>query len=141
MIGTTNKTIFACLKEIIIKILVKFRRTFRCLYHYKTYRASVYHCIREFLPVYISLIMRNINALYFVSFRIFGISIEGAPTKSLWPDEEIIKSPYIKNNYTDATTPPRPAWEAMDERQFLSMASVSSSFLHYSCSNFSVFVG
>ena len=105
MVCTANKTVFASLIEIILKSLVNHGGTLSSLDNDKAHRGLVDHGITQSLPVDGALIMRNVDALDFVTRRIVGIAIKGSPAKTSRSDKEIIEhsrisSKYQKNSHT-----------------------------------------
>lgn len=82
MIYTTDKTKIASLIEIRTEILIQPAGALSALNDDKTHRASLNHCILKLLPIYISLIMRDIYTMNFISFRIYLITIKRTPSKT-----------------------------------------------------------
>ena len=92
MISATNKTIFAGIIEIIDEIIVNLTRSFGGFYHHETHGAFLYHTVvLQCLPVYLSLIVADVDTVYFISLGIGDVAIESTPSKSKWRDEEIIE--------------------------------------------------
>ena len=107
MISATNKTIFAGIIEIIDEIIINLTRTFGGLDHHETHWALLYHTVvLQCLPVYLSLIVADVDTVYFISLGIGDVAIESTPSKSKWRDEEIIEEINVEQNNYTASKPP-----------------------------------
>ena len=110
MIHATNKTIITSLIEVFTEILINPRRTFRTLDDDKPNRTAFNHRILELFPINLSLIVRDINAMNFITFRIIGITIKRTPTESRRTDKKIIKSQDVEDYDNKSPYPPSPTW-------------------------------
>ena len=83
MVGTSRKTIFAGLIEIILEILVNSGCTFRSFDHDKADRSLVYQAlIPQFSPVDVSLVMTDVYTMNLIALRIAYIAIKSTPTEA-----------------------------------------------------------
>ena len=81
-----------CLIEIVVEILVFFRCALCCLYHYKPYGTLFYHSVvAQFLPVYLTLIVADVDAMNLISLWIGDVSIEGTPAETERRNKEIVE--------------------------------------------------
>lgn len=99
MICPTDKAILPCLIEVVNKPVIKFGRALRGFDHDKTDGMVVYKTvIAQHIPVYLSLIMADIYAMYLIVIRIGGITIQSLPSESERTHKEIIEEADIKGN-------------------------------------------
>ena len=131
MVGTTCKTVFASLIEIIFEFRVNARCTFSSLNHDKTHRKLVNHSmILKFLPVNIALVVWDVYAMYFVSFWIADITIEGTPTETERTDKDIIKEEHISGHHQTSAQPPSPPRHVLQQTN----KDIRTPMLHYASS-------
>ena len=110
VIGTTGETILAGLVEIFDEILVNLRRTFRSLNHNEAHGKLVYgSLVLQRLPVYLSLVVADINAVYFVALGVADVAIERTEAKAERTDEEEIEEIDVDSQHSSSAHPPCPA--------------------------------
>ena len=113
MINTPDETEIASLIEVLAEILIQPRRTFRTLDDDEAHRTTLNHRILELLPVYLALIMGNIDSVNLVTFRIFSISIKRTPTETCWTHKEMIEQKDIEHDNGRSAYPPCPTGIAL----------------------------
>ena len=106
MIHATDESIVASLIEVFAEILIQAAGTLGTLDDDKAHRTTHDHRIVELLPVYLALIMRDINAMNLVAFGIHLIAIEGTPSETGRTYEEMIEQKNIQHYYRRSTNPP-----------------------------------
>ena len=106
MIHATDESVIASLIEVLTEILIQAAGTLGTLDDDKAHRTALDHRIVELLPVYLALIMRDINAMNLVAFGIHLVAIEGTPSETGWTDEEMIEQKNIQHYYRRSTHPP-----------------------------------
>ena len=75
MIGSTDESILTSVIKILSEIFIHTTASLCTFYKDKAQRCPFYHSIAQFIPVNISLIMRNINSPYLIPFRIASITV------------------------------------------------------------------
>lgn len=130
MVRATYEPVFTRLEEVFFKVLVNNARAFRRLYEDKTHRTTIDGRRTEQRPVNVSLIMGDIYAMDFITFRIIGITIQRLPAEGCRRNEEIPESPGVGSHKQKATQPPHPFGMAAEWLSFI----FGSSFLsHLTC--------
>ena len=106
MIHATDESVVASLIEVLAEVFIQAAGTLGTLDDDKAHRTTLDHRIVELLPVYLTLIMRNINAMNLVAFGIYLIAIEGTPSETGRSDKEMIEQKNIQHYYRCSTNPP-----------------------------------
>ena len=118
MVGATNETILAGIVKIIGEILVNALGALRCLNDDETNRTTINHgAIAQTVPIDGALIMGNVDTVYLIACRIFGVAIKRAPPETRGTHKEIIKRPNVKNQDSNTSKKPRPTPTFLHERQ------------------------
>lgn len=130
MVRSAYEPVFARLEEVLVKVLVDNACAFRRLYENKTYGTAVDVRRTEQRPVNISLIMGDVYAMDFITFRIIGITVQRLPAEGCRRDKEIPESPCVGSHKQKATQPPHPFGMAAES---LSLIFGSSFLSHLTC--------
>ena len=76
VVSSSYKAIFACLIKVVVEFVIQFAGTFCGLNHHKAYGTFLYHpVVAQFLPVYLALVMADVDAVNLISFRIGYVAI------------------------------------------------------------------
>ena len=97
MISPTYKAVFACLCQIVEKIVVLMITSLSCFHKSKTnWEFSSFLASREQFPVYTSLVMRHVNTVHLITARhtnaISLHTITRFPTIGIGTNEKPVKS-------------------------------------------------
>ena len=95
MIGPPDKSGLTCLIEVIGKVLVELAGAFRGLYNNESQRATAHHGVAQLVPVYLSLIVADVDAVYLVARGIFGIAVDSSPSKACRAYKVDVERPYV----------------------------------------------
>ena len=116
MVGSTGETIFTGLEEIIAEVLIGLGSTFRSLDHDKADGALVDAAVvLEVIPVNTALMMRDVDTVDFIAFRIVDGTIECSPSEAEGADKEIVEEPNVAQDHRSATNPPAPGRDSLQE--------------------------
>ena len=97
MIGASCKAVFSSLFEIIMKVFVYQTGTFCGFDHNEPDGVFIYHSIvTKFVPVNLSLMMRDVDTVNFITFRVIDVTIECTPSEAEGPNKDIVEKPNIR---------------------------------------------
>ena len=114
MIGTTGKSVFTSLIEVLAEILVNLRGTLGGLNHHEADGELVDDAfVLQFLPVYLALMMADVDAVDFVALGIADVAIEGAPTEAEGSDEDVVEEVDVDGKDSRSAHPPRPSGQML----------------------------
>lgn len=108
MVGSANETVFSGLIEIVLEGFVDERGALGGFYYDEAHGGFVYHGVAQGFPVYLALIVGDVDALYLVALGIGGIAIEGSPAEACGPYEEIVEGGEIDRGNEKSSHPPFP---------------------------------
>ena len=110
MIGSSHEVVLSRPMEIIVEVLVEQGCAFRCLDDDEANRMVANLRITESVPIYLCLMVTDVNAHDVVTRGIVGFAIERTPTERKRSNEEIIEHEHIGRHHENAAqeqTPPR----------------------------------
>ena len=108
VVGTTDKSVFASLIEVVVKVFIHTAGPFGGLDHDEAEGLSLDGGILELSPVDITLIMADVDAVNHVSLGELLVAVEGAPAEAGGTNEEIVEGPDVEDDDQDASYPPCP---------------------------------
>jgi len=106
MVSPSYIAVFARLIEVIIKGVIHLVATFCCFHHDEAEWRTVDSCMLKGVPIYRSLIMRNVDASHFKAVRIFLVAIPCTPTETGRAYKEVVERPHIERQHQDSAYPP-----------------------------------
>ena len=108
VVGTTDKSVFASLIEVVVKVFVHTAGPLCSLDHDEAEGLSLDGGILELSPVDITLIMADVDAVNHVSLGELLVAVEGAPAEAGRTNEEIVEGPDVEDDDQDTSYPPCP---------------------------------
>ena len=109
MVGSAGKAILASLEEIIAEVLIGLGGTLRSLDHDKADGALVDAAVvLEVIPVNTALMVRDVDTVDLIAFRIVDGTIECSPAEAEGADKEIVEEPDVAQDNRCSSDPPAP---------------------------------
>ena len=108
VIGTTDEAIFERVVKVVSEIGIHTTRALSRFYDNEAKRTATNHGVLQLVPIYLPLIMRNVDAMYLVTIGILRVAIEGSPAKPGGADKEIIERPAVEDGHAETTKPESP---------------------------------
>ena len=115
--------------KVVVEIVIQLVGALCRLNHDKPERATSYHAIAQQLPINLTLIVRDVDAVYLITIGIVGITIKRAPPEPGRTHEKLIECPHVEQRKDNPPYPNGPSGTSNEE----SRAFLSDSLSSFSC--------
>ena len=109
MVGATGETVLTGLVKVLAEVLVGLGRAFGGLDHDEADGVTVDGAlVLQYVPVDVSLMVGDVDAVYFVAFGIADITVQSPPAEAEGADEEVVEEPDVARHNGQSAYPPAP---------------------------------
>ena len=96
VVSPPDKAMLARIIKVVVEIVIQFVGALCRLDHDKPERAPSNHTIAQQLPMDVTLIMRDVDAMYLITCGVVGIAIKCAPPEPGRTYKKLIECPHIE---------------------------------------------